>query len=210
MKELINEIIALEWDFFGRVRNEGGRAPCQDDFRTFDIMRGSQYEAWDEETLESWHRDLAEAKDCGRNPLAEKYGYMTLIDEPEENGALAWLLPSVSEEKKKLARAIVERLAPQNSAFAERWPLLAARARPLRGTGGECVSIETYQTGELMTYSENTLKLLSRRITELEAQGTRYAELVIENGLKRRGFRSIDDAEEFLRSAARPQPKATA
>ena len=61
MEELINEIIALEWAFFDKVQNEGGRAPCQDDFRTFRAMRASQYEAWDEATLSSWHDDLKEA-----------------------------------------------------------------------------------------------------------------------------------------------------
>lgn len=29
------EIIAMEWDFFDKVQNEGGRADCQDDYYTF-------------------------------------------------------------------------------------------------------------------------------------------------------------------------------
>ncbi|WP_346688652.1 DUF4125 family protein [uncultured Cloacibacillus sp.] len=66
------------------------------------------------------------------------------------------------------------------------------------GDGGE-TSIETYQLGELLTYSEKTLRLLAARIAELEAAGgVSYAELIIENGLKRRGFRGLDDAEKFL------------
>ena len=184
MEELINEIIALEWAFFDKVQNEGGRAPCQDDFRTFRAMRASQYEAWDEAALSSWRDDLTAARAAGRNPLAEKYGYMMCIDAPEENRA----------------RAVVKKLAPQNEAFAARYPLVASRARPLHsgeGDGGE-TSIETYQLGELLTYSEKTLRLLSARIAELEAAGVSYAELIIENGLKRRGFRGLDDAEKFL------------
>ena len=50
----------------------------------------------------------------------------------------------------------------------------------------------------VLTYSEKTLRLLSARIAELEAAGVSYAELIIENGLKRRGFRGLDDAEKFL------------
>ena len=202
MEELINEIIALEWAFFDKVQNEGGRAPCQDDFRTFEIMRGSQYEAWNEATLESWRADLTAAKAEGRNPLAEKYGYMMCIDEPEEHSALASQLPHVSEEKKNLAHAITARLAPQNAAFAGHYPLVASHARPLSGAGDGCTSIETYQTGELWTYSERTLRLLDARIAELEAGGVNYAELVVGNSLKRRGFRSIGDAEDFLRRRA--------
>lgn len=198
MEELINEIIALEWAFFDKVQNEGGRAPCQDDFRTFRAMRGSQYEAWDEAALESWRADLTAARAAGRNPLAEKYGYMMCIDAPDENRALAARLPEVSEEKLSLARAIVEKLAPQNEAFAARYPLVASHARPLRGGGGGETSIETYQLGELLTYSEKTLRLLAARIAELEARGVSYAELIIENGLKRRGFSGLDGAEKFL------------
>ena len=197
MEDLINEIIALEWAFFDKVQNEGGRAPCQDDFRTFRAMRGSQYEAWNEAALESWRADLTAARAAGRNPLAEKYGYMMCIDAPEENRALAAQLPPVSEEKLSLARAIVEKLAPQNEAFAARYPLVASHARPLHSGEGE-TSIETYQLGELLTYSEKTLRLLGAHIAELEARGVSYAELIIENGLKRRGFRRLDDAEKFL------------
>ena len=48
-------------------------------------MRASQYEAWDEAALSSWRGDLTAARAAGRNPLAEKYGYMMCIDAPEEN-----------------------------------------------------------------------------------------------------------------------------
>lgn len=203
-EKLTGDIIALEWEFFDKVRNEGGRAACQDDLQTFGAMRASQYDAWDEPLLESWLRDLTEAKAAGRNPLAEKYGYMMCVDEPEANRELASLLPRVSEEKKKLARAVTEKLAPQNEAFAARWPFVASHARPLRGTarGGE-TSIETYQLGEFFTYSERTLRLLLARVTRLEALGVSYAEQIIENGLKRRGFAGLAEAENFLRSRAR-------
>ena len=59
--ELIKQIIALEWKFFDKVPNEGGRAACQDDFRTFRMMRGSQYAAWSDEMLESYMDDLMRA-----------------------------------------------------------------------------------------------------------------------------------------------------
>ena len=33
-RELIQRLVALEWEFFQATRNEGGRAPCQDDRET--------------------------------------------------------------------------------------------------------------------------------------------------------------------------------
>lgn len=201
MEKLIDEIIGLEWCFFDRVRNEGGRAPCQDDWKTFRIMRGSQFMAWNRPLLESWHGDLLQARERGYNPMTEKYGYMMCIADPEANLELAASLPPVSEEKKALSRKIIERLVPQNAAFRRRYPLLAAHARPLRTadeSGGDMTSMETYQLGELWTYSRRTLTLLDEHLRDLEAAGINYPELVIRNSLLQRGVSGLEEAEAFL------------
>ena len=65
MKNLIEDIIKTEWAFFDKVQNEGGRAECQDDWKTFSIMRRSQYLAWSPALLESWMDDLREAIEDG-------------------------------------------------------------------------------------------------------------------------------------------------
>ena len=41
-RELIQRLVALEWEFFQATRNEGGRAPCQDDRETFWVVRTGQ------------------------------------------------------------------------------------------------------------------------------------------------------------------------
>ena len=71
MEKLIDKIIELEWMFFGLVRNEGGRASCQDDWKTFRVMRRSQFMAWTVPVLESWLDDLLTARAEGRNPLTD-------------------------------------------------------------------------------------------------------------------------------------------
>ena len=43
MNELIGKIVDEEWAQFQLVNNQGGRASCQDDWRQFSIMRGSQF-----------------------------------------------------------------------------------------------------------------------------------------------------------------------
>ena len=56
--ELITRILDIEWNMFTTVNNEGGRAACQDDRLTFEVMRRSQFEAWDRDSLESYYADL--------------------------------------------------------------------------------------------------------------------------------------------------------
>ena len=75
-EELVEQIILKEWKMFDAVNNVGGRASCQDDYRTFHIMRGSQFSAWNEKTLQSYHNDLEKAGEDGRNLVSEKYGFM--------------------------------------------------------------------------------------------------------------------------------------
>lgn len=201
--ELIKQIIALEWKFFDKVPNEGGRAACQDDFRTFRIMRGSQYAAWSDEMLESYMDDLMRALAEGRNPLTEKYGYMMCIAAPERNAKLAGALPVVSAAKRAASLRIIGALAPLNDAFAKKYPRVAGRARPLRASGEDeegTTSMETYQLGELWTYSLRTLELMERHLEEFAKKGRSYPEEVIESSIKRRGFKSLRDAEDYLAS----------
>ncbi len=82
--QLMDELVYQEWEQFTRVNNIGGRAGCQDDFRTFSIMRKSQYQAWSREAMESWLTDLKEAVREGRNLLSEKYAWMMRDTAPAE------------------------------------------------------------------------------------------------------------------------------
>ena len=43
MEELVQKIIEVEWNQFQMVKNEGGRAACQDDWNTFQLMRESHF-----------------------------------------------------------------------------------------------------------------------------------------------------------------------
>jgi hypothetical protein len=201
MEEIIESIIQMEWDFFDKVQNEGGRASCQDDWDTFSKMRRSQYMAWSEPLLESWKADLILAREEGRNPLTEKYGYMMCISDPQNTEETARSLPPVSFEKKQTARRIVDRLIPQNEAFRGRYPRVSGRGRPLRTSeepAAGWTSIETYELGELWTYSQRTLELFEENLDAFEKKGGSYPKTVVENGLKLRGFETLDQAEEYL------------
>ncbi len=89
----------MEWELFDQVQNIGGRAVCQDNWSTFQIMRSSQLLPWPPELLSSYRDDLLEAKAAGRNPLSEKYGYMMERTCPEEYQKIRRLLPQPGEAK---------------------------------------------------------------------------------------------------------------
>ena len=201
MENIIESIIRMEWEFFDKVENEGGRASCQDNWETFSKMRRSQYMAWPEPLIESWKSDLVRANEEGRNPLTEKYGYMMCISDPEGNAETALRLPPVSPKKIDTARRIVDRLIPQNETFRAKYPRVSGRGRPLRTSeepAAGWTSIETYELGELWTYSQKTLELFEANLDAFEKEGKSYPETVVENGLKLRGFKSLKEAEEFL------------
>lgn len=156
---LIATIIASEWQMFDKVQNQGGRAACQDDARTFTIMRGSQFAPWPQELLESYYDDLLEAARMGRNLLAEKYAYMMADTDPAYfERALRPHLPVVSAYKQALCERIASRLVADEQEFAVRYPALHAQARPVEGTQAGDVSVRVYALGELKTYSERTLE----------------------------------------------------
>ncbi len=69
-------LIQMEWQQFYQVHNEGGRASCQEDPKTFAIMRRSQFTAWPEALVDSYTADLEAAEEVGRNLLTEKYAWM--------------------------------------------------------------------------------------------------------------------------------------
>ena len=199
---VIDEIVALEWEMFSRVRNAGGPASCQMAPQTFAAMRKSQFLTWDEPTLESYREDLREAKRQGRNLPTEKYARMMASTHPDEYAAIAPRLPPLDPEAVRLAGEIVAVQVRWKAALNEKYPHLADRGRPLRSADDSpwATSFETYARGELQTYSLETLRryhaLVQRRLRE----GTSEAEENLLNQARAYGHADLAAAE---RAAAR-------
>lgn len=156
---LIAAIIEAEWQMFDKVQNEGGRAACQNDARTFAIMRYSQFAPLPQDVLKSYRDDLAVAAREGRNLLAEKYAYMMEYTDPATfDRTLRDHLPAVSAYKQALCARIANRLIRDEQQFAARYPALHAQGRPTEGAQANDVSVHVYALGELKTYSERTLE----------------------------------------------------
>lgn len=156
---LIAAIIGAEWQMFDKVQNEGGRAACQNDARTFAIMRYSQFAPLPQDVLESYRDDLEQAAQVGRNLLAEKYAYMMEYTDPATfDRTLRDHLLAVSAYKQELCARIANRLIRDEQQFAARYPVLHAQGRPTEGAQADDVSVHVYALGELKTYSERTLE----------------------------------------------------
>ena len=167
-KDLISEIVEMEWAMFTSVRNRGGRASCQENPDTFKIIRTNTFMTWSEATLESYCEDLIRAKETGRNLMTEKYAHM--------EGLSASLYPETVE--------MIDKIVKQERAWAEelmvKYPDVKM-ARPIYSSQDTLyvVSSETYSRGELATYSKKTLELYLRDILEMKTKDINRIELAI-------------------------------
>ncbi|MBT9775474.1 DUF4125 family protein [Clostridium sp. MCC353] len=202
IERMVPEILKREWKMFTNVSNEGGRAACQDDRKTFDIMRKSQFAVWNGEALLSYLNDLKQAELAGRNLMTEKYGYMMEDTAPEEFKRIRELLPAVTAEKAQLAAELTEIQVKWMERFREQYPGFKKRGRPLRKTdavSGLDTSLETYARGELLTYSLETLNLLKRHFRQLDRQEMNLGTLVMEATVRQYGYQSVEDAQDHLK-----------
>ena len=197
MNPIIEQIVEMEWEMFQNVRNTGGRAACQDDFETFDVMRKSQFLIWDLPLLESYWQDLQEGKAQGRNLVMEKYAYMMESTAPKEYEAIATGLPKISEEKQAMVEQIVVIQVGWREEFAEKYPHLSGQARIIHTSEDTLydISFETYLRGELKTYSMQTLVLYGRRIVAFVQEQKNMTEEIMRYTTAFYGYKTLEDAE---------------
>lgn len=199
--KLIESILNLEWDMFQRVKNIGGRADCQDNYKTFAVMRRSQYENWTEEMLLCYYRYAVSCQESGRNLLTEKYGRMMEYTDPQYyQEHVAGCMPYVPEKNWRLIDEIVGTMVGWGEELAERYPKLSGAGRPVTAEGDSvgCTSQETYERGELATYPTELLELYAAYLSELKAQGKSLAVMIQETMVRLYGYQSMDEAEASL------------
>lgn len=198
--ELIDQLILLEWKAFDKVENEGGRADCQNNFLTFQIMRRSQYLTWTEELLESFIQDFLEANERGWNLITEKYGRMMESTAPEKYEELKAHFPEISPEKKAIIEAIVEIQVGWDEAFAKEYPLMSSQGRSIHTSEDSLynTSSETYLRGELSTYSDRTLALYGNFVAQYAKRGENLIKDTVKNTAILYGYSSLEAAEEAL------------
>lgn len=198
---IIERLLRIEWTMFQTVKSTDGRAGCQENWDTFHIMRYSYYNAWSDQMIRSYVKDLEEAVNDKRNLIMEKYAYMMEYTDPEYYRVkLQAHLPAVDEEAKRMIDEISAYLVACDKELALRYPKLSRKGRPIEATGdhSEDASMEIYFKGELRTYSKFTLRFFMEYITQCKANSINFAFLVKEKMVSMYGYSSIDDAESKL------------
>ncbi len=199
-EELAMKIAKLEFEAFDKVSNEGGRASCQDDWRTFGIMRRSQYLTWDKTMLLQYLYDFEREMSLGHNLITEKYGRMMESTAPERYREICGNFPELSDEKKAIIEQIVRIQVDWMEEFAAKYPAMGERARRIRTSQDSAfdTSYETYLRGELGTYSDKMLELYARFIVGLSSHNLNLAYETMQNTAKLYGYDSLERAESFM------------
>ncbi len=197
---LVDEVVAAEWEAFDKVKNEGGRADCQDNWETFSKMRKSQYMTWSIEMLESFLDDMRQAQAKGWNLITEKYARMEESTAPEEYAKIADKLPQRDDHTKAIVEEIVKFQVGFMEELAEDYPKVAGTARAIHTYEDTPydTSYETYLRGELLTYSERTLSLYGQYVVDHVKSEKNLAIEIMTNTALLYGYKSLDDLESKL------------
>lgn len=197
---LIEWIVKLEWEMFTAVANVGGRADCQDDLQTFQIMRRSQALTWSPALLQSYMNDLQVARRCGMNLMTIKYARMMEYTHPDEYARIKDHLPLIPDQTRQLIDEIIAVHLQWDREMIERYPHLRSRGRPAThaGDSASVTSAETYLRGELMTFSERSIAILHHDTLAAQAAGVNLAEQTLRNMVQAYGYGSLEEAERRL------------
>ena len=197
-EKIIEKILEKEWKYFSNLNNIGGRADCQDNREDFIIMRKSQWETFNEETLLSYLEDL----NSKNNPLFQKYAQMMKYNSPEEYKKIKDILEKASDEKNDLVNKIMFIYMEWEKEFFERYPIFSSMGRPLYSSEDNDIetSIETYLRGELLSYSEKTLKLYLNYVIDNKEKNINLAIKNMDNLARMQGFNDSDDVEAYYKN----------
>jgi len=197
-EKIIEKILEKEWKYFSNLNNIGGRADCQDNREDFIIMRKSQWETFNEETLLSYLEDL----NSKNNPLFQKYAQMMKYNSPEEYEKIKDILEKSSDEKTDLVNKIMFIYMEWEKEFFERYPIFSSMGRPLYSSEDNDIetSIETYLRGELLSYSEKTLKLYLDYVIDNKEKNINLAIKNMDNLARMQGFNDSNDVEEYYKN----------
>lgn len=203
-ESLVDGIVEKEWKMFHAVPSIGGKASCQENPKTFRIMRSSQLASWSEPAMKSYLADLEAAETSGRNLLTEKYARMMKSTSPAEYARIEHMLPPVDSRALESIDQIVPIVLEWELELLKKFPNVMKRGRPIFGTEDRfgVTSLETYLRGELATYSPGTLELYLANVLQQKSENVNGSEITLVQTTKQYGFESLQKANEELKRSA--------
>lgn len=167
---LLDRIIAMELDMFQTVREEQPSL-CKDMPETFKVMRRMTHCVLSNETLESYLKDLSQAAANRRNLMTEKYARM-------DN-----LIPCLN------ANPVIDRIVQVEHRGREE----LANKYPQMFRTQSAQALFVYLRSELETYSDQTLELYFKDISDAVKEGRNLVEERYTFLFRILGYSSIDD-----------------
>jgi hypothetical protein len=182
-QELIRGILDIEWDMFQEVKS-AIPTPCQVWPEAFKRIRGSVYETWTEEALQSCLQDFEEAQHDGKNLLTEKYAHMDdLLGPPRENPLIDEIVIIETQWQDEIRR---------------NYPTLCNRVCRSTNHFDDGRNFSVYLRSELQTYSVRTIELYHQAVIEALARNENLALKSLEILVKKGGYCDAGHAEAYL------------
>lgn len=183
-KDIINQIIDIEWDMFQRVKS-AEPVVCQTQPDTFRGVRCSIYEAWTAEMLKSYLKDLKIGRRIGRNFLTEKYARMDGIIPPINLNPLIDQIVIIEEKWQK--------------EMQDRYPAIYNRVCRNVSSAQDGSNFEVYLRSELETYGDRTIELYFEHVQKAWRKGENLSLKSLQKLVRKGGYRNLDHAEEVLK-----------
>lgn len=202
-RNLVKKIVVAEWDVFDKIQSLDGRADCQDDYVTFEIMRSSQFLVWNPELLRSYMIDFETALFANADLVTRKYAYMMESTDPDHFKTIVDTLPKVPKEQSELIEKIVAKQLSLMTELQKAYPHFVESGRSLTTSEDNLTntSYETYLRGELSSYSMHTVELYHKMLEEHEKNGLNTAVLYMESVAHQYGYPDIKSAEDVLKNS---------
>lgn len=176
-RDVLNRIIVLEEEMFTAVKTSEPSL-CQTRLNAFRMMRTMSFSVLAKDTLEAYLKDLLVAKAQGRNLVTEKYARM-------DN-----LIPVIN------TNPIIAEIVRIELRWLE---CLQAQYPYMLGHGGNFVN---YEQSELETYSDETLSLYYRDLSEANLQQINLVEKRYLNLYEELGYQNLEAVEKKAKESA--------
>lgn len=183
--QIISAIVSLEWEMFQQVKSAYPVA-CQNNPGAFQQIRGSIFDYWPIELLNSYRRDLLAAKKTKRNLITEKYARMDNLIPPLK------IHPYIER--------IVAIEAVWQSEIKSLYPALYQRVCRESNKSNNGSNFCVYLRSELETYGDQTLKLYYEWVQLALKKNQNHSLDMLQALVQKGGFESVAQAELYFKS----------